>query len=322
MITMMHRRQTKGSLSLYLMITICTVLIHCSAQQITFVLLTDGKSVDYAIAGAQGSARINAENEFNRAVWVYWDDDESSILIRSTIDNFYQKGIRTLYISGVSEDMEKGSEYQRLQEFIEYAKSKGMGVYGIPFEDPGYVKYSESQLRSEFSAIVTKYKQIFNSGFVIDVEPHMLDDWSSSTEASYLKKYVRMSNILRSEADKHGVVFADTVPWWYHKKLQEVAGFPNGIDALGGHFVDLMTYTWTADSMRDRVQIVADETTKPKSISINIREREGGDPYLSGAEITKAITYLEELANINSDIIRVTFFEASSVLGLPPSLFP
>src|SRR5215208_1933177 len=120
MITMMHRRQIKRSLSLYLMmITVCTFLIYCSAQQIIFVLLTDGKFVDYAIADAQGSARINAGNEFNRAVWVYWDDDGSSILMRSTIDNFYQKGIRSLYISGVSEDMEEESKYQRLQEFIE-----------------------------------------------------------------------------------------------------------------------------------------------------------------------------------------------------------
>jgi hypothetical protein len=254
----------------------------------------------------------------NRSVWVY----KSSIdLSQATIDNFYQKGIRSLYISGVYAGLDSSSQYSQLLSFINYAKSRGMTIYGVCFEDTKYIDYSESQLRSEFSAIVTKYKQTFNSGFVIDVEPHTLDDWSSSTEASYLKKYVRMSNILRSEADKHGVVFADTVPWWYHKKLKEVAGFPNGIDALGGHFVDLMTYTWTADSMRDRVQIIAGETTKPKSISINIRERVGGDPYLSGAEITKAITYLEELANINSDIIRVTFFEASSVLRLSPSLF-
>jgi hypothetical protein len=261
-----------------------------------------------------------AQTGLNRSVWVY----KSSIdLSQATIDDFYQKGIRTLYISGVYAGLDSSSQYSQLLSFINYAKSRGMTIYGVCLEDTKYIDYSESQLRSEFSAIVTKYKQIFNSGFVIDVEPHMLDDWSSSTEASYLKKYVSMSNILRSEADKHVVVFADTVPWWYHKKLKEVAGFPNGIDALGGHFIILMVYTRNAHDLANESNhiVIVNETDKPKVISLNITPSPDGDPYLSGSEITRGIRSLENLSTKNTDIIGVAFFKSNSLLRLPFQLF-
>jgi hypothetical protein len=230
-------------------------------------------------------------------VWLYAKD--YTRVQNWMIDELLQRNINTIYFSEVGDgngwdDPDKASQYT---SFINYARSKGMKVFAVTLEDPGYVLMSEDRLRQDFGNFIAKTKNSFDT-YIIDVEPHAINlfygddypEWSTNKKY-YLDNYVRMSKILRSIANEHGVRYIDTIPPSYHEEMKSV-GITSGVNALSSHAIHLMAYQNTVEKTMSSInQILADSKIR-LVININIAQ-ESEEPYLEGQQIPQAINTLK-----------------------------
>jgi hypothetical protein len=270
------------------------------------------------------SQQVEAQVSFGskeRGVWIYAKD--YTRVQNSMVDNMLRKNINTIYFSEVGDgkgwyDSAKASQYT---SFINYARSKGMKVFAVTLEDPVYVLLSEARLRQDFGNFIAKTKNTFDT-YIIDVEPHAInhvygDDYRqwSTNKKYYLDNYVRMSKILRSIANEHGVRYIDTIPPSYHQTMKSV-GITSGVNALSSHAINVMAYQNTVQKMMNSISTIHDESNKRLVINFNIN-REFPDPYLEGQEIPQAINTLK-----GQSLPIGIWYADSYFFNLNPNLFP
>jgi hypothetical protein len=272
------------------------------------------------VVSQQAEAQVSFGSK-ERGVWIYAKD--YTRVQNWMIDELLQRNINTIYFSEVGDgdgwdDPDKASQYT---SFINYARSNGMKVYAVTLEDPFYVLMSEAKLRQEFGNFIAKTKKTFDT-YIIDVEPHAINivygndypQWSTN-QKYYLDKYVRMSKILRSVANEHGVRYIDTIPPSYHEEMKSV-GITSGVDALSSHTINLMAYQNTVEKTMSSInQILADSKIR-LVINVNIAQ-ESEEPYLEGQEIPQAINSLKQ-----QSLPIGIWFADSYFFKLSPSLFP
>ena len=258
----------------------------------------------------------NNQNQLEIGVWLYvhcyYDLDYGQV------DEFLSKNINTIYFSVQNEDDCGGWDdpalFQKYGDFIEYARSQGMNVYAVTLENPNYIKQNYDELEDSFGNFINKTKEIFDT-YVIDVEPYDIEG-GAEPEAHpivYVPEYIEMSKNLRSIADDYGVKYIDTVPEWFHADIKNT-GIEEGLDALYGDGINIMTYYTTAEEVLSKIKDIRAEVIKPYVISIKITE--GLDaPTLQENEISKTINLLRALS------IPIGLFEAVKVLQLPASFF-
>jgi len=254
-------------------------------------------------------------------IWLY--SNKFPQLQNWMIDELLQRNINTIYFSEVGDgkgwdDSTKASQYK---SFINYARSNGMKVFAVTFEDPAYVLMSEKNLRQKFGNFIAKTQETFDT-YIIDVEPHSINqaygddypEWSTHKKY-YLDNYVRMSKILRSVADDYGVKYIDTIPPSYHQTMKSV-GITNGVNALSSHTINVMAYQDTVKKMMDSISKIQQESKIRLVINFNIN-KEYSDPYLEGQEIPQAIKSLKE-----QSLPIGIWYADNYFFKLAPSLFP
>jgi len=249
------------------------------------------------IVSEQAEAALSFGSK-ERGVWFY--TREFAKVQNSMVDTMLKKNINTIYFSAHGDgkrwyDSAKASQYT---SFINYARSNGMKVFAVTLEDPAYVLMSEVQLREKFDSFITKTQKTFDT-YIIDVEAHAINlvygddyrDWNTNKEY-YLEDYVRMSKILRSIADEHGVRYIDTIPPYYHQLMKNV-GMTGGVNQLSSHSINVMAYQNTVEKTMSSISKIRQEANIRLVINININ-KEFSDPYLEGQEIPQAIKSLKE----------------------------
>ena len=256
------------------------------------------------------------QNQLEIGVWLYvhcyYDLDYGEV------DEFLSKNINTIYFSVQNDDDCGGWDdpalFHKYVDFIEYARSQGMNVYAVTLENPNYIKQNYDELKYSFGNFINKTKEIFDT-YVIDVEPYDIEGGADpdADPNVYVPEYIEMSKNLRSIADDYGVKYIDTVPEWFHADIKNT-GIEEGLDALYGDGINIMTYYTTAEEVLSKIKDIRTEVIKPYVISIKITE--GLDaPTLQENEISKTINLLRALS------IPIGLFEAVGILQLPFSLF-
>jgi hypothetical protein len=256
----------------------------------------------------------NSQNQLEIGVWLYvhcyYD------LLYGQVGEFLSKNVNTIYFSVQNGEDCGGWDdpalFQKYADFIEFARSQGMNVYAVTLENPNYVKQNYDELEDSFGNFINKTKEIFDT-YVIDVEPYDITR-GADPEADpnvYIPEYIEMSKNLRSIADNYGVKYIDTVPDWLHAEIKNT-GLEEGLDALYGDGINIMTYYPTAEEVLSKIKDIRTEVKKPYVISIKITEGLG-TPTLQKNEISKTINLLSALS------IPVGLFEAQAVLQLPSS---
>lgn len=267
---------------------------------------------NFAFTPAGYSPSNNSQNQLEIGVWLYvhcyYDLDYSKV------DEFLSRNINTIYFSVQNDDDCKGWDdpalYQKYADFIEFARSQGMNVYAVTLEKPYYIKQNYDELEDSFGSFINKTKEIFDT-YVIDVEPYDIEGGADPDARPnvYVPEYIEMSKNLRSIADDYGVKYIDTVPDWFHTDIKNT-GLKEGLDALYGDEVNIMTYYPTAEQVMDKIKDIRTEVMKPYVISLKITE--GLDaPTLQENEITKTINLLRALS------IPIGLFEADGILQPP-----
>jgi len=237
-----------------------------------------------------------------RAVWYYTKDYHPILLPH--VDAFVRKQINTLYMStGADGDPQGGwdsdpTKRQQYIDFINYAKSKGLKVFGSTLEDPSFVLSDEAGLRNWFGGYVTNTKEFYDT-YIIDVEPHTINliygnqypSWTYN-KRYYYDNYIRMSRILRQIADEEGVRFIDVIPPWYHAEMVNL-GIAGGCNNLSGHSINLMAYSTTATKILSDTKKIRTEVGPNHRllIAFNI-DSANGDPYVLLKNIARTIKTL------------------------------
>jgi len=258
----------------------------------------------------------NNQTQLEMGVWLYvhcyYDLDYG------LVDEFLSRNINTIYFSVQNDDDCEGWDdpalFQKYADFIEFARSQGMNVYAVTLEKPYYIKQNYDELEDSFGNFINKTKEIFDT-YVIDVEPYDIEGGAEPDAGPnvYVPEYIEMSKNLRSIADDYGVKYIDTVPDWFHTDIKNT-GLKEGLDALYGDGVNIMTYHTTAEEVLSKINDIRTEVIKPYVISIKITE--GLDaPTLQENEISKTINLLRALS------IPIGLFEADGILQLPISFF-
>ncbi|MDF0682162.1 MAG: hypothetical protein P0116_14480 [Candidatus Nitrosocosmicus sp.] len=271
---------------------------------------------NFAFTPAGYSPSNNSQNQLEIGVWLYvhcyYDLDYGKV------DEFLSRNINTIYFSVQNDDDCGGWDdpalFQKYADFIEFARSQGMNVYAVTLEKPYYIKQNYDELEDSFGSFINKTKEIFDT-YVIDVEPYDIEGGADPDAGPnvYVPEYIEMSKNLRSIADQYGVKYIDTVPDWLHTDLKNI-GLEDGLDALYGDEVNIMTYYPTAEQVLDKIKDIRTEVIKPYVVSIKITE--GLDaPTLQENEINKTINLLRTLS------IPIGLFEADGIVQLPFSFF-
>ena len=263
--------------------------------------------------------------DYEVGVWLY--SSKFARLQNWMIDELLQRNINAIYFSEVGgdewDDPEKASQYT---SFINYARSKGMKVFAVTLEDPTYVLMSEDRLRQEFGNFIAKTKKAFDT-YIIDVEPHTINlmygddypEWNTNKKY-YLESYVRMSKILRSIANEHGVRYIDTIPPCYHTEMK-AQGITAGVNALSSHSINLMAYQDSVDRLMSSIEHILTDSNIRSVININIAQ-ESADPYLEDQEILQAINALKEQSlPIGIWYADHYLLNSDPTLNLDPTLF-
>ncbi len=261
-------------------------------------------------------ASNNNQSQLEIGVWLYvhcyYDLDYS------VVDKFLSKNINTIYFSVQNDNDCEGWDdpalFQKYAGFIEYARSQGMNVYGVTLENPKYIKQNYDELEDSFGNFINKTKEIFDT-YVIDVEPYDVEGGADpdANPNVYIPEYIQMSKNLRSIAEDYGVNYIDTVPDWFHTDIKNT-GITEGLDALYGDGINIMTYYTTAEEVLSKIKDIRAEVIKPYVISIKITDGLGA-PTLQENEISKTINLLRALS------IPIGLFEAEGILQLPSSFF-
>jgi hypothetical protein len=299
---------------------IVTIRASCLALMLATLIFLSPALVGVSLATTTNTASSPDESS-EMVVWFYTGD--FSRIRNSMVDNLLQKNINTIYFSDLDDgkgwyDSTKVSQYT---SFIGYARSNGMKVYAVTLEDPKYVLVSDEELREAFESFITKTRYVFDA-YVIDVEPHTINvkygnqypQWNTS-QKYYLENYVRMSKILRSIADEHGVKYIDTIPPYYHAIMTN-AGITGGVNQLSSHSINVMAYESTIEHIMNSTSKIRQESNIRLVINIKIA-KDPRDDYLEGQEIPRAIeTLKEQLLPIGIWYADRYFF------NLHPSMFP
>jgi hypothetical protein len=260
------------------------------------------------------------KKEIEKGVWLYTGDFSS--LNHSMVDNLILRDFNTIYFSTTKDDGEwdNRSKSEDYRNFIDYARSKDMKIFGVTLESPIYIFKTELDLRAEFGDFINHTKDIFDS-YMIDVEPHTKTGFFvkeyppyEENKCMYLNKYVNMSKILRSVADEYHVRYIDTIPSWYHEDMKQCK-INGGIDSLSSHSTNLMTYTSTVGDAIHDISSIMREVTKPYVISIKVTDGQG-DETLKEQDIPVAISTLAE-----ENSLPMGMYEAKKVLQIPFHLF-
>lgn len=262
-----------------------------------------------------------------KGVYLYWsrpyDQGDASWIQTSIVDQLIAKGMQTIYISGISSGTWNNPEkFTALKTFVAYARSKGMIVYGVIFEDPVFVTQTDDLIRIRMQEIISQTSKIVD-GYITDVEPHAIHrvypqypDFyqDAATTKYYLDGYVRIHQVMYSETRKANIALAFTCPHYYQTLLVS-AGYSNGFDAMPSEFVSIMTYTSSADAMLSQVDATISVIVKPIVIGLNIKVG-SGDPYLSAYEFGRAQMIIDNLYNTNNKVLGYAVFESSQLLTM------
>lgn len=252
-------------------------------------------------------------------VWFYSRD--FTTVQTSMVDKLIERNINTIYFSAPNDrngwdDPIKSSQYAN---FIDYARSKGMKVFGVTLEDPTYVLMTESELNAAFGGFISKTKDKFDT-YVIDVEPHSINvkypgqypEYKDNVKY-YLEKYIQMSKILRKIADNYGVKYVDTIPPNYHTQMIN-AGIAGGINQLSSHSVNLMAYEDTIEKVLDSISMMRADSAKRLVININVAPH-SSDPALGKDQIPRALKTLKQ------ESLSIGIWSAQDVVNLDARLF-
>ena len=238
------------------------------------------------------------------------------------VDKLLARNFTTIYFSTINDGnrWDDPSKSKNYSNFINYAHSKGMKVFGVTLESPIYLFKSEQHLRGEFGNFINHTKGIFDS-YIIDVEPHTTTNLFGKkyppfeeNKCMYFNRYVNMSTILRSVADDYDVKYIDTLPPWYHEAMKhcEING---GFNALSSHSINLMAYTSTVEEALHEISSVMLEVTKPYVVNIKVTSGQG-DSTLEKQDIPGAIFTLTE-----ENSLPIGMYEATTLMRLPIDLF-
>ena len=269
---------------------------------------------------APPTAELAVTYPHGHGVWLYWSKDPA-VLNHTTIDELKARHIETIYFSTVRADQQyEAATYARITDFIGYARTKEMNVFGVIFQDPVFVMKNLTELDQTFRTIIKQQKGLFD-GYIIDVEPHTITRlypqypaWNASltNQQFYLTRYVSMANRLSDTAHREGVLFGHTVPVWYHSRLQDV-GFDEGLDSMRADFTVLMVYVKDAASVLGRSTYIVQNTTSPLVLGVNIRP--GTDPYLPEPQVPLWFTALKAYQADHPLVIGTAFFDSRTVLN-------
>lgn len=212
-------------------------------------------------------------------VFLYWKDDPS-LLDFSTIDEFEKRGVKAIYLAGITEDLPGDPNYDKLAKFVGQAKSRGIETIAMCMEDPLFIFDDESALRSKLGSIIETTGHLFDA-YVTDIEPHTINDiysdkfpnWHASEEnqSMYLVRYVKMSAILADEAHSRGKLYADTIPFWYHNKTKTLTPYANGLDSYEADFLNVLVYTDNAQDFDKEFRQIVDDTSITKVPVVNFK---------------------------------------------------
>ena len=262
-----------------------------------------------------------------KGAFLYWSSAYNSgnrtLIETSTVDMLISKGINTIYLSGFSASTwDYPEKFTYFKNFIAYAKSQNVVVYGMIFEDPSFVVKTDEFIQTRMQDILLKTGNLGISGYVTDVEVHTISSLypqypsfylDEATTKYYLDNYMRIHQVMydtiQSANKKLG--FAFCCPYWYQSRLI-TAGYSNGLDSVPSNFVNTMIYTTTASSMLSRLNTIID-IEKPIVVSINIKN--SGDPYFSPSEFELAKVILHNLYG-EKEILGYSIYETKTLLEL------
>jgi hypothetical protein len=260
-------------------------------------------------SGEQLLSVVQIRPPLQEAVWLYtyyWHDQ----LTHSLVDNLLARKINTIYFSapqvGGWDNSSRVSDYLN---FINYAKTKGMQVYGVTLEDPSFVFMTQAQLTNIFGSFINKTASVFDT-YVIDVEPQAM---AGADLHVYLPRYVTMSGILRNIADQFHKQIIDTVPTWYNMALKQI-GISIGLNALSSNRINLIDYTYGSQSILNNISDLRTDLSTPYIVNLMITPGQGA-PQLSGQEIKQTIITLK------ANLLPLALDDAHYIMRLNSSLF-
>jgi hypothetical protein len=262
-----------------------------------------------ARSGEQLLSVVQVQPPLEEAVWLYayyWQDQ----LTHSIVDDLAARKINTIYFSAPQNGgWDNSSRVSNYLEFIHYAKTKGMQVFGVTLEDPSFVFRSQAELSDIFGSFIKKTASVFDT-YVIDVEPQAV---AGADLHVYLPRYVAMSGILRNIADQYHKQIIDTVPTWYHMALKQI-GMSIGLNALSSNRINVIDYTYDSQSTLINISELRIELSSPYVVNLMITPGLGS-PQLSGQEIKQTIITLK------SNLLSLALDDAHYILRLDSSLF-
>lgn len=255
------------------------------------------------------------------AVWFYWSKNYS-LLHPSTVDNFAGKGIDTIYFSTVRADQPYDAALQQnITTFIRYARSQGLNVFGVIMQDPLPALKNTSDLQTTFQRIIDQQDGLFD-GYIIDVEPHVTSriypqypnfSQDLNTTKWYLDHFIQMDHALAQTAHANNVLYAATIPYWYHTRFRDV-GYEEGHDVLDADFLVLMTYVRDSGSVLARVGDAVLNSSAQIVIGVNIAPG-SVDPYMPEAEVGRWLTTLTAYRQDHPEVLGTAFFDSRTLLA-------
>lgn len=234
------------------------------------------------------------------------------LIDKQVIDTFSEQGIKSIFITAPSWNL-KTDEEKRYREFIDYANSKGILLYGLTLQDATYLLRYDflNYCTSFFDLIIQRYSKYNFKGFVIDIEPHTLADWQSQQEF-YLKKLSALSINLHKIARTRNTTFSLCVPYWYNKII---LNFDNrGINIFSCDFLVLMVYLNRIDVILNKVIQLANDLNSPLTVAVNINQV-SSSPYISLNDLKKLTMEFTYLQKKYDKIIALVIFKGETLLS-------
>ena len=122
------------------------------------------------------------------------------LVSHQVVDQLYNDGFKAILTTAPSWNL---SENDRIvyKDFIDYANTKSIKVYGVTLEDPTFASRGDylNYTPSFFESVLKLSKSYgFNFvGYTVDIEPHTLTDWDIRQEL-YLGRLITLSSTLHA----------------------------------------------------------------------------------------------------------------------------
>ncbi len=267
------------------------------------------------------------------SVWLYnFNDLDNNIILQ----NLKKHAVKKVFLSVNHAQLqdETSTYFQKIKSFIISAHQNNISIHAMTLEDPIFSFEKYHSKAEEIIGIILNYcKKQQNSlaafdGIHLDVEPHILPEWTEldwGANEKIMQQYINLLKKTKSQITIQALPkpvtsqikfeLSSAIGWWYNEQAK-AGNLPSG-DAkiLMAHldFIVPMVYDGVGKSVSDIIQRVSDEIQEAPTMI-------GLDPK-NFSTLKTLLASVEQLNNkhfyANKNYKYVCLFDYASLVALP-----